>query len=349
MDAALRSGWQERTTQQLVRYEALFKLLDEIQQTENLEEIGQKVAQQWKYFANVACWRLVLPMETGFQILDGARAQAQVYGVNGLDAWDAYHWSAQKPCAFGARNGTAETPPPPEHLSGRAISEIQVLPFARLGQCTGLLSVAARHEPFSELDIKFIRIFGSHLTDRLSSIELRRQTMRALLDKATRDALTGLLNRGAIIERLEQQLAQSKQRGEPLSIVLGDIDFFKIINDNHGHLAGDQVLREVARRLRANTFSGDSLGRYGGEEFLFVLYPCGADEIDKAAERFRRLIAETPILIGADPGQTLNVTLSMGTATVPGGQEMRLEELIKRADNALYRSKGSGRNRVTLG
>ena len=348
MDSDLTASWRERTAQQLVRYEAVFKLLDEIQQTESVEEIARRVAQHWKYFANVTCWRLVLPKEEGFLVIDGHRGEAHLASVSTLDAWDAWHLSEQKPRRVRPTE-LAEPPLPSEHLAGKAITEIQVLPFVRLGQCLGLLSTAARHEPFNELDIKFIRLFGSHLVDRLSSIELRRQAMNALVDKATRDALTGLLNRGAIIEQLDTQLAHMIARGAPLSIILADIDFFKVINDNHGHLAGDQVLREVSRRLRAHAFSGDTLGRYGGEEFLFVLAPCSAEEVEKAAERFRRIIADTPIQLGADPHQAVRVTVSLGTASTTGHEHPRLEALLKRADDALYRSKGSGRNRVTIG
>jgi hypothetical protein len=114
-----------------------------------------------------------------------------------------------------------------------------------------LLSAAARHAPFSDLDKKFIRLFGSHLADRVSSIVLRRQAMALLIGKATHDALTGLLNRGAILERLTAQWALSARTGQPLSVLLADIDHFKRINDHHGHQAGDEVLCEVSRRLQA--------------------------------------------------------------------------------------------------
>ena len=348
MDAARTSVWQERTAQQLVRYEALFRLLDDIQQTESLEAICRRVAQQWKYFANVACWRLLLPKEEGFSLLEGYRGEAHVGCVATLDDWDAHHWAAQKPCLIQPAE-IVGPPFPPEHFRGEAVSQIQVLPIVRLGQPAGLLSVAARHQPFTELDAKFIRIFGSHLTDRLSSIELRRQTLSALVDKATRDALTGLLNRGAVMEQLERSLTASRDSGHPLSLVLADIDFFKDINDSHGHQTGDQVLREVARRLRAHTLSGDYLGRYGGEEFLFVLHPCGPEEVAMAAERFRRVVAEPPIQIGPGAQDQVLVTLSLGTASTDGHSPTRLEELIQRADKALYCSKQSGRNRVTAG
>lgn len=334
--------------QQLVRYEALFKLLDDIQTLDDIEVIARHVAKQWKYFANVTLWRLVVPNDGRFQVIDGFRGEAHIEDVPALSLWDEHHWKRQRPRLVRMAD-PLEEPAPPDHLVGKAISEIEVLPFARMGRCIGLLSVAARHEPFSDLDYKFIRIFGSYFADRISDILLRRQATEALINKATRDALTGLLNRGTIIERLGDQLALSKRAGKPLSVILADIDFFKVINDSHGHLAGDAVLREVSRRLQAQTLSGDSVGRYGGEEFLFVLYPCSAEEVVKAAERFRRAIAETPVAIESDVPSDIRVTISLGTSSTSGQEDARMENLLKRADDALYRSKASGRNRVAAG
>lgn len=348
MEPIPAADWRERTSQQLVRYEALFALLDDIQQSEDTAEICKRVAMRWKYFANVASWRLVLPGERGFRVIDCARGEASIRDVATLDAWDAHHLAARMPCLLRVAELVGSLLPP-EHLLGKLVSEVQVLPLERLGQCVGLLSIAARHAPFNALDNRFIRTFGSYLTDRLASILLRQQAMEALVHKATRDALTGLLNRGTVIDQLRQQLAAARARTEPLSVILADIDFFKVINDTHGHLAGDQVLCEVARRLRAHTFEGDCLGRYGGEEFLFVLHPCDSAEVAQAGERLRRVIADTPIDVGGDLSHQIDVTLSLGTASTDGRSEIRLEELLKRADDALYRSKGSGRNRVTAG
>lgn len=343
---ALESQRAEYLTQQLVRYEALFALLDDIQTLDDIEAIARHIAMRWKYFANVTNWRLATPNSSGFQVIDGFRGEARIADVPALSLWDEHHWKLRLPRLIRAADPW-EGPAPPEHLTGKAITEIEVLPFARMGRCIGVLSVAARHQPFSELDNKFIRIFGGHFADRVSDILLRRQATEALVDKATRDALTGLLNRGAIIDRLGSQLELSNRYGKPLSIILADIDFFKIINDSHGHLAGDEVLRAVSRRLRAQTFSGDSLGRYGGEEFLFVLYPCGAEAVVKAAERFRHAIAESPIAIDGDAPKNLQVTISLGTSSTSGQEDVRIEALLKQADDALYRSKASGRNRVT--
>ncbi len=341
-----RAEWTELTVQQLVRYEALFKLLDEIQALEDIAVMSRRIAIQWKYFANVAAWRLVVANDKGFLVIDGFRGEARLAEVQSLSPWDERHWKLQRPHLV-LRADLLEGPAPPEHLTGKSIAEIEVLPFMRAGCCVSLLSAAARHEPFSELDNKFIRLFGGYFADRVSNILLRKQAIEALTSKATRDALTGLLNRGAIMDRFGSQLALSQRAGQPLSVIIADIDFFKAINDSYGHLAGDEVLREVSQRLQAQMRMSDNLGRYGGEEFLCVLYPCSAEEAAKAAERIRRAIAETPVAIKGDAPVDLKVTISLGASCTGGQQDIRLEELIKQADDALYHSKARGRNCVT--
>lgn len=337
----------DRTTQQLVCYEALFKLLDEIQPLEDIAEISRHVAREWKYFANVASWHLVVSIDNEYKTIDGYRGEAKVAGIPALSPWDSHYLALQLPKLLRAAEFMAG-PPPPEHMVDAATVEIQVIPFVRLGQCIGLLSVAARKRPFTELDDKFIRIFGSHFTDRVFDIFLRKRSLDVLLNRATYDALTGMLNRGAIVERLDMLCGLSRRTKEPLSVIFADIDHFKEINDRWGHLAGDEVLRELSRRLQAQTRQSDLVGRYGGEEFLFVLYPCGADKVSIAAERFRQAVAESPVPIGAQVPDGVRVTISLGTATgAEGGAHQAA--LLARADEALYASKRAGRDRVTIG
>jgi diguanylate cyclase (GGDEF)-like protein len=337
----------DHTTLQLVRYEALFKLIDDIQEFDDISTIAKKVATQWKYFANIVAWHLVIPNGNTFEVIDGFRGEAHINNVDKLCAWDQYHRDLRRPHLIQFNDG--ETAPEiPAHLVGKGIVNVMVLPFSRQGDCTGLLSVAARGMPFSELDKKFIRIFGKHLTDRFASIILRRQTHRLLVEKATHDALTGLLNRGTIVDWLGSKLALAKRASEPLSILLIDIDYFKRINDHHGHLAGDAVLQQVAQRLKEQTRDGDSLGRYGGEEFLVVLFPCDHEAAMLAAERVRKAIADSPFKLPAEEGKALDLTISLGMACTTGlPPETSIAALLKLADDALYRSKATGRNCVT--
>lgn len=343
-----KTKWNERAVQQLVRYEALFKLLDDIQSLEDIELIMQNVARQWKYFANVSCWRLSVPKLASCLIVDGMRGEAQVNEIPVPDQWDSHHLQRRIPQLYRMQE-PIEGPQPPEHMTGQAICEIQVLPFVRSGTCVGVLSVAVRNEPFNDLDFKFLRIFGNHLIDCLSNILLRQLVMKGLEKRASHDALTGILNRGAIIKELDKRFTLSRKREKPLSIILADIDFFKKVNDTHGHLIGDEVLRQVSQRLRSNLLHKDSVGRYGGEEFLLVLYPCGQDEVRSVAERLRLAVADTPVLVLDNSQTEIQVTISIGAASIDSHQISGVEELFKRADDALYFAKDTGRNKVIVG
>lgn len=177
------------------------------------------------------------------------------------------------------------------------------------------------------------RIVDLHdrLSDALSASEFR----------ATHDAMTGLYNRQTILNALQREMARSAREGTSVGSILADVDHFKAINDTYGHSAGDEVLLEVAGRMKSALRPYDSLGRYGGEEFLIVTPNCGPGETQEIAERLRQAVAENPVRLG-DAG--LQVTISLG-ATVAGPDEGS-QALLKRADSALYDAKNRGRNRV---
>ena len=180
-----QSRWTELAAQQLVRYEALFKLLDDIQTLDDIALISRHIAMQWKYFANVAAWRLVVAHDKGFLVIDGFRGEARLADVQSLSPWDEHHWRLRRPRLVRMADPLAG-PAPPEHLTGKFITEIEVLPLARTGRCIGLLSAAARHEPFSELDNRFIRLCGGHFADRVSDILQQQQAIEALRDSEAR-------------------------------------------------------------------------------------------------------------------------------------------------------------------
>lgn len=338
--------WTKNTAQQLVRYEALFNLLCDIQASEDIPEISRRIATQWKYFANVSSWRLTVLHGAGFMVIDGFRGEALISDVQALPAWDQYYLKEERPRLLRLADPQSE-PRPPDHLMGKAIVEILLLPIMRSDRCIGLLTVSARHKSFSDLDNKFIRLFGNTFVERISDLLLRKQATQVLINRATHDALTGILNRGTIIDWLDSQLALSRRSRQSLSLIIVDIDFFKIINDSHGHLAGDEALCEVANRLKDQTRLGDKIGRYGGEEFVSVLYPCTKEEVAKVAERFRRTIADEPIQVGNNHQPGIKVTVSLGTSTYDGQGNVSGQSLLKLADTALYRSKACGRNCVT--
>jgi two-component system cell cycle response regulator len=162
--------------------------------------------------------------------------------------------------------------------------------------------------------------------------------------KATHDPLTSLWDRGAILALLRGALGRSEHEGFPVSLLLCDIDHFKLVNDIHGHQAGDEVLQEFAARLRAVVRSIDMVGRYGGEEFLIVLAGCTGDHLEFLAEKVRRSISEVPFHTCAG---SIRVTLSAGAITIANWDgSIPIEHFLNEADRALYQAKRSGRDRV---
>lgn len=162
-----------------------------------------------------------------------------------------------------------------------------------------------------------------------------------LKEQALKDSLTGLWNRRAIFAMLEREVCRAQRDRFAIALLMIDLDHFKRINDTYGHLTGDDVLRETAGRLFEIMRPYDFAGRYGGEEFLVVLPSCSPQNGVQRAEHFRRAIAERLVPTGIGP---LSVTCSVGVAAYEEG--MPPEDLIQRADEALYRAKATGRNCV---
>lgn len=163
--------------------------------------------------------------------------------------------------------------------------------------------------------------------------------------KATRDALTGIYNRGAILDILEKEISRHQRDGNPLAIIFADLDHFKRVNDTYGHLAGDAVLYEVTRRIANALRPYDSLGRYGGEELLLTLPTCSLQKAAEVAERIRKKIDDTTI--ETDFGM-ISASISIGVTVLALRESISMNMLLQRADEALYRAKNNGRNRVEI-
>jgi len=157
------------------------------------------------------------------------------------------------------------------------------------------------------------------------------------------DALTGAHNKRYFLEFLEREIARCTRYGRPLSLLMLDIDHFKAVNDQHGHLTGDFVLRELSRRLLKRIRKEELLARYGGEEFAAVLPETGHAGAMKFAEQVRHIIAAEPFEYESD---TFTVTISVGVATIEGTDPLDPAVFVKMADDNLYRAKRSGRNCV---
>lgn len=177
-------------------------------------------------------------------------------------------------------------------------------------------------------------------------LDLQEQLMRArdaLREQATRDGLTGIWNRVTILEILDKEIARARREGGSVGVLMADLDGFKQINDSFGHLTGDSVLRQAAQTLSANVRQYDSVGRYGGEEFLVVLPGCDQDGCFAQAERLRAAFDSECFDL---PGQAAPVTCSFGVAAADRLDGLDAGRLLREADAALYQAKRAGRNRV---
>jgi diguanylate cyclase (GGDEF)-like protein len=189
-------------------------------------------------------------------------------------------------------------------------------------------------KPFDEVELR-ARVRAALRTKRLQDL-LQRQSFL--------DGLTGLWNRGYLDHRLEGELNIARRYARRLSLLLGDIDHFKQINDTYGHLFGDHAIQRVAEAISRHARRSDIACRYGGEEFALLLPGAGAQESSVVAERLRIAI-ETEEFYVRD-GTRVQVTISFGVASTEGLDPLTGESLISRADQALYDAKQSGRNRV---
>ena len=162
---------------------------------------------------------------------------------------------------------------------------------------------------------------------------------------ATYDSVTRLLNRGEIVALLDRELARGRREGRSVGIILADIDHFKSVNDSLGHLAGDAVLQEVAKRLKSDLRIYDGAGRYGGEEFLLILPGCDMGTVMRRAEKIRQLVSAEDIMT---PRGTKRVTVSMGATVAESDKKSTVASLLCEADLALYCAKQNGRDRVEV-
>ncbi|HVV88074.1 MAG TPA: GGDEF domain-containing protein [Kofleriaceae bacterium] len=185
--------------------------------------------------------------------------------------------------------------------------------------------------------------FGDAIFKFLSGANVESAYHEEIYRMTILDGLTGVHNKRYLLEFLERELAGATRHGHPLSLVLFDLDHFKRVNDERGHLAGDHVLKEIAARIKSRVRREDLFARYGGEEFACVLASTGLDGAVTFAEHIRRLVAERPVIFD---GQPVPTTISLGVACAFQELEIDALMLIKRADDNLYAAKRGGRNQV---
>jgi diguanylate cyclase (GGDEF)-like protein len=197
-------------------------------------------------------------------------------------------------------------------------------------------------KPFNPSELQVRLRAGMRIIALQAELIKARETLRI---QATHDPLTGLWNRRAILDILSTEVTRGQREHTVVAVVIVDLDHFKRINDTHGHAVGDATLCETANRMRASLRPYDAIGRYGGEEFLIVLPGCTAQTAAKLAERLCTNIGQEALAIA---GKQLSVTSSLGVAASDVVPVLDVASLIRAADNALYRAKARGRNRVEL-
>lgn len=221
------------------------------------------------------------------------------------------------------------------------------VPIRYQDQFFGHLSLANKVAPhgladdFSELDEQVVLTLASQASTAIQNLQLLHDSK----EQASHDSLTGLLNHSTTLTALTQELSRAERNHQPLAVLIADLDHFKQVNDTYGHLIGDVVLREAAKRLRETARDYDHVGRIGGEEFLIVVPNCDLEALRECSERFRSSISDWPFPTSSGP---LVVTVSIG-ATVWSSEHPLSPDLLRRmADYALYRVKSQGRNGVDI-
>jgi two-component system, cell cycle response regulator len=197
-------------------------------------------------------------------------------------------------------------------------------------------------KPFDNGELKARLRTGQRILHLEGRLVEAREDMRF---KATHDSLTSLFNRGVIVELLGREISRSRRERVATAILLCDIDNFKGVDDSHGHLIGDEVLQEAARRLLLSVRSYDYVGRYGGEEFLIILNNCDPVSAPRRAEEIRKALSDHLVETSIGP---LLVTMSMGVHQTENWGGQSVEELLHQVDSAMYAAKAAGRNRISF-
>jgi diguanylate cyclase (GGDEF)-like protein len=200
--------------------------------------------------------------------------------------------------------------------------------------------IRSANQPFTIDDIKRLDSLVPQATIAIENIQIRAR----MHELAATDGLTGLWNQGKMADILRDEVRRAQRYHRVISVLMLDVDSFKTFNDTYGHPQGDHLLRSIAGILRANVRAVDQVGRYGGEEFLIVLPETSKDDACRLAERLRSAVQSRDYI--TPDGQAVYRTLSVGVASYPE-DALNPTELVQRADEALYRAKRAGKNRVT--
>lgn len=234
-----------------------------------------------------------------------------------------------------------------ENFEGKIFTEdkkLLALPLKSEGKEVGILVAKSTNDKISEKDEDYLTQLSSQIATTIN----RANVYAEILKHATLDALTGFYNRRQLEERIKQEVSNAKRQNAPLCGIMTDVDFFKHVNDTYGHAVGDLVLKTIAKVIRSQLREYDIAGRYGGEEFSILLPFTKLEEAQMVAERLRKTIEQKVIDISKVNKESdvkeISVTISMGIYEIKSSDND--EDLLRKADKALYEAKNTGRNKV---
>jgi diguanylate cyclase (GGDEF)-like protein len=209
------------------------------------------------------------------------------------------------------------------------------------GRVTGALLLSGKPEQYAESDLDFLVALAQVAALAIANSQTFDQVQR----QAMTDSLTGAFNRAFFTQNLRAELNRAQRLGYSVGLLMVDVDDLKRVNDRHGHLAGDDLLRMVVEGLRTATRETDWVARYGGDEFAVVLPGCAPDQLEVLGEKLRRNVAERTI--GLPDGRRLGITISLGGSVFPG-MAATLEDLVEQADQCELQAKAARGDRVVI-
>lgn len=318
------------------------RLKKEIEQRKQAQKAVEQVKEQWELTFHSVRDPIAI-LDTKFRIRRANRALAELIAsttqqVIGMKCFQCFHGTEEPPadCSFtkllsDGREHSTEIANSP--LGG--VFEATVFPLrSRSGKIIGAVQVARNITERKRMELERDKLIAE-----LSAAK------GALEFQATHDPLTSIWNRRAILDQLKREVERARREVFSIGLIMIDLDDFKKVNDTYGHLVGDAVLLEVARRMITLIRPYDSVGRFGGEEFVVILPGCKRDQARRMAERLRLSFASDPV---TTPHGAFTVTLSCGVGIIDPHNSGRIEDFVREADDAMYRAKRNGRNRVEV-
>ncbi len=331
----------ERALQTLKKKQSDLK--SEVSRIEKEEAQSLQIYGVAKSLAEALSWKEMAPrLTTGIQKIFGAY-EFLLYAFDEKGDWSLLHrrggWAAEPPI-HGHMPESATFFHPPHSSEVVPVLTIPIYSASQEGwQMKGALFMKS---PIGEKSEEDLRQTGVEFGEQLG-MTLNKALLFSQMEEQSRvDGLTGVLRRQAFMDRMNEEIKRSKMFNSPFSIMMVDIDHFKAVNDGHGHAAGDAVLRRVGELLKESVYETDVVGRYGGEEFIVLLPKAEIEGVRRKAESLRQRMQQEVISSGFEQ---LKITVSIGLAHCPGHGRSP-EELIGKADKALYKAKESGRNQV---